>query len=76
MLLNQAKIQDSLEIMSYPKVETNNLPVDLLVYNLETKQTIKLSTKDGKPYSLRDLSTYSYEINLQIAVNIFHSNNY
>ena len=62
VLYNQTKIQDSVEIEAYPKVGAKNLPVDLLVYDLETKKTITLDTRNGKPYHDGNLGTYLYDI--------------
>ncbi len=62
VLYNQTKIQDSVEIEAYPKVGAKNLPVDLVVYDLETKKTIILDTRNGKPYHDGDLGTYLYDI--------------
>lgn len=62
VLYHQTKIQDSVEIEAYPKVGAKNLPVDLLVYDLETKTTITLDLRDGKPYHDGDLGTYIYDI--------------
>lgn len=60
VLLDQTKIQDSLEIMSYPKVGAKNLPVAVLVYDLESKKITLLDTHNGKPYNDGDLGTYLY----------------
>ncbi|KXK24313.1 MAG: dipeptidyl-peptidase IV [Bacteroidetes bacterium OLB12] len=60
VLLDQLKLQDSLEIEAYPKVGALNLPVDLMVYDLETKKTTLLDLRDGKPYHDGDLGTYIY----------------
>lgn len=62
VLYNQTKIQDSLEIEAYPKVGAKNLPVDLLVYDLETKKTVTLDTRDGKPFNDGAIGTYLYDI--------------
>ncbi|HBK72223.1 MAG TPA: peptidase, partial [Flavobacteriaceae bacterium] len=62
VLYDQTKIQNSVEIEAYPKVGAKNLPVDLLVYDLETQQTITLDTRNGKPYHDGDLGTYLYDI--------------
>lgn len=62
VLLNQTTIQDSLEIEAYPKVGAKNLPVDLLVYDLETKKTITLDVRDGKPYNDGAIGTYLYGV--------------
>ena len=60
VLYNQTKLQDSVEIEAYPKVGAKNLPVDLLVYDLETKKTITLDTRNGKPYHDGAVGTYLY----------------
>ncbi|WPR77148.1 S9 family peptidase [Algoriphagus sp. NG3] len=62
VLLNQLSLYDSLEIEAYPKVGEPNLPVDLMVYDLETKEMTELDIRDGKPYSDGDLGTYIYDI--------------
>lgn len=62
VLLNQLKLQDSLEIEAYPKVGADNLPVDLMVYDLDTKKLIQLDIRNGKPFNDGDLDTYIYGI--------------
>ena len=60
VLYHQTKLQDSVEIEAYPKVGAKNLPVDLLVYDIETKKTTRLDTRNGKPYHDGKLGTYLY----------------
>jgi dipeptidyl-peptidase-4 len=60
VLYDQVKIQDSVEIEAYPKVGADNLPVDVMVYDLETKKTTLLDTRDGKPFNDGALGTYLY----------------
>lgn len=62
VLLDQLKLQDSLEIEAYPKVGADNLPVDLMVYNLETKKLTQLDLRDGKPFSDGGPGTYIYGV--------------
>jgi len=62
VLYNQTQTQDSLEIEAYPKVAAVNLPVDLLVYDLESKKTTTLDVRDGKPFSDNYVGTYLYGI--------------
>lgn len=62
VLYHQTKIQDSVEIEAYPKVGAKNLPVDLLVYDLDTKKTVTLDTRDGKPFDDGAIGTYLYDI--------------
>ena len=60
VLLDQVDIYDSLEIMSYPKVGAPNLPVDLMIYDLETKKITNIEARDGKPFEDGPLGTYLY----------------
>ena len=60
VLYDQVKIQDSVEVEAYPKVGADNLPVDVMVYDLDTKQLTLLDTRNGKPYDDGALGTYLY----------------
>lgn len=60
VLLDQLALYDSLEIMSYPKVGEPNLPVDLMVYDLETQQITQFDVRDGQPFEDGPLGTYLY----------------
>jgi dipeptidyl-peptidase 4 len=62
VLLDQLKLYDSLEIMSYPKVGADNLPVDLMMYDLETKKMTKMYTRDGREFNDGALGTYLYGV--------------
>ncbi len=62
VIYNQTRIQDSLEVEAYPKVGAKNLPVNLLVYDLETKKTVTLDTRNGKAYNDGAMATYLYDI--------------
>ncbi|WP_026954907.1 S9 family peptidase [Algoriphagus vanfongensis] len=62
VLLDQLSLYDSLEIEAYPKVGEPNLPVDLMVYDLETKKVTKLDIRDGKPFEDGEMGTYIYDI--------------
>lgn len=62
VLYNQTQIQDSIEIEAYPKVGAKNLPVNLKVYDFETKEITNLDLRDGKSYHDGDLGTYIYDI--------------
>ncbi|MDT0551958.1 S9 family peptidase [Urechidicola vernalis] len=77
VLLNQTKIQDSLEIMSYPKVGAKNLPVDLMIYDLESKKTTLVNARDGQAFNDGAIGTYLYGINWSTDSNelLYHSTN-
>jgi dipeptidyl-peptidase 4 len=63
VVLDQLALYDSLEIMSYPKVGADNQPLDLMVYDLETKKVTKFDTRDGKPFEDGPVGTYLYGMN-------------
>ena len=77
VIYNQTKIQDSLEIEAYPKVGAKNLPVDLLVYDLESKKITELDLRDGQSYNDGALGTYIYGIDWSPDGKelLFHSTN-
>lgn len=62
VLLDQLSLYDSLEIETYPKVGEPNLPVELMVYDLETKELAQFDIRDGKAYQDGELGTYIYDI--------------
>jgi dipeptidyl-peptidase 4 len=62
VLYDQTEIQDSVDIEAYPKVGAENLPVDIMIYNLETKKMIALDVRNGKPFSDDYVGTYIYNI--------------
>ena len=63
VLHNQTKIQDSVDIESYVKVGSENPPVDLYVYDLETKKETKFDVRNGKPFGNYEVGEYIYGIN-------------
>jgi len=60
VVLDQLALYDSLEIMSYPKVGADNQPLDLMVYDLETKKVTKFDTRDGRSFEDGPVGTYLY----------------
>lgn len=60
VLLNQLKLQDSLEVEAYPKVGADNLPVDLMVYDVDSHKLTQFDVRNGKPFRDGDLGTYLY----------------
>jgi dipeptidyl-peptidase-4 len=62
VLLDQLELYDSLEVEAYPKVGEPNLPVDLMVYDLETKKLTEFDIRDGKPFDDGGMGTYIYDI--------------
>lgn len=62
VLYDQTKLQDSVEVEAYPKVGAKNLPVNLMVYDLETKKTTKIDARNGKNYNDGAIGTYLYGV--------------
>jgi len=60
VLLDQLNLQDSLEVEAYPKVGADNLPVDLMVYDVDSKKMIQFDARGGKPFNDGALGTYLY----------------
>jgi dipeptidyl-peptidase-4 len=50
LTLDVSKVQSKLDVEPYMKVGTPNPVVDILIYDLETKQTVTVDVRDGKPF--------------------------
>ncbi|MES2306660.1 MAG: DPP IV N-terminal domain-containing protein [Gemmatimonadota bacterium] len=61
--LNQTKIQSSLDVEAYPKAGVDNPVVDIFVYDLNTRKSVKLDIRDGKPWSNDVVGHYAYNVN-------------
>ncbi|MEO5800796.1 MAG: DPP IV N-terminal domain-containing protein [Gemmatimonadales bacterium] len=61
--LNQTKIQSSLDVEAYPKAGVDNPVVDIFVYDLAAKKSVKLDIRDGKPWSNDVVGHYVYNVN-------------
>lgn len=77
VLYNQTTIQDSVDIEAYPKVGADNLPVDIMVYDLDTEKMISLDVRNGEPFNDGALGTYLYGIEWSPDGSelLFHSTN-
>jgi len=60
--LDQTKLQSRMDIEAYPKAGTPNPVVDVLVYDLGTRKTVKLDVRDGKPFDDDVVGHYVYGI--------------
>lgn len=60
--LDQTKLQSKMDIEAYPKAGVNNPIADLLIYDVDTKKTVKLDVRDGKPFDNSVVGHYAYNV--------------
>ena len=60
--LDETKIQNRLDVEPYMKVGTTNPTVDILIYDLQTKKTVRVEVRDGKPFEDAVLGHYVYGV--------------
>jgi dipeptidyl-peptidase-4 len=60
--LSQTKIQSTLDVEAYPKAGVDNPIVDIFVYDIATKQSVKLDIRDGKAFSNDVVGHYVYAV--------------
>ncbi len=62
LTLDETQFQNRLDVEPYMKVGTPNPVVDLLIYDLDTKQTLTLDVRDGQPFDNAVLGHYVYGV--------------
>lgn len=60
LALGQTRIQNKLDVEPYPKAGGTNPIVDLLIYDVATKETVQVDVRDGKPFDDSVLGHYVY----------------
>jgi dipeptidyl-peptidase-4 len=60
--LDQTKLQSKMDIEAYPKAGVANPIADLLIYDLETKKTLQVDVRDGKPFENSVVGHYVYRV--------------
>jgi dipeptidyl-peptidase-4 len=60
--LDQTKLQSKMDIEAYPKAGVNNPIADLLIYDVDSKKTVKLDVRDGKPFDNSVVGHYAYNV--------------
>ena len=60
--LDQTQIQSSVDTEAYPKSGVVNPVVDLFVYNVATKHSVRMDARDGKPLDNSAVGHYVYKI--------------
>jgi len=59
---DQTKLQSTMDIEPYPKAGVVNPAVDLFIYDVETKKTVQVDVRDGKPFEDSVVGHYVYRI--------------
>ena len=62
VLYRQTEIQDSVEIEPYAKVGAPNPVVDIYIYDVTTKEKIRIDLRDGKLFDNSVVGHYIYDI--------------
>ncbi|MBO0726457.1 MAG: DPP IV N-terminal domain-containing protein, partial [Blastocatellia bacterium] len=60
--LDQTRLQSRMDIEAYPKAGAPNPIADLFVYDLDTKKTIHVDVRDGKPFDNSVIGHYVYNV--------------
>lgn len=60
--LDQTKLQSTVDIEAYPKAGVSNPVADLFVYDVASKQTVKIDVRDGKPFDNNVVGHYVYGV--------------
>ncbi|MES2522882.1 MAG: DPP IV N-terminal domain-containing protein [Gemmatimonadota bacterium] len=60
--MDQTKVQATLDTEAYPKAGAPNPIVDLFVYDLATKQSMKIDVRDGKAFDNDVVGHYVYNV--------------
>src|SRR5258708_3761492 len=60
--LNQTKLQSTIDTEAYPKAGVDNPIVDVLVYDVASKRSVKLDVRDGKPFEDSVVGHYVYHM--------------
>ena len=60
--MDQTKLYSKPDIEAYPKAGYDNPVVELYVYDLATRQRVRMDTRDGKPFTNDVLGHYVYNV--------------
>jgi dipeptidyl-peptidase-4 len=60
--LAQTSVQDKLNVEAYPKAGAPNPVVDVFIYDVETKQSVRVDVRDGKSFDAPVLGHYVYHV--------------
>ncbi len=60
--MNQAQVQDTLDVEAYPKPGAPNPIADVLVYDTTAGQVTRMNVRDGKPFTNDAIGHYVYNV--------------
>ena len=60
--LDQTKIQSTADVEAYAKAGGTNPVVDLFIYDVATKKTVRVDARDGKPFDNSVVGHYVYGV--------------
>jgi dipeptidyl-peptidase-4 len=60
--LDQTKIQSNVDTEAYPKAGAPNPIVDLFVYDVAARKSVKIDVRDGKPFDNSVVGHYVYRV--------------
>jgi dipeptidyl-peptidase-4 len=60
--LDQTRLQSKMDVEAYPKAGVNNPVADIFVYDIDSKKTVKLDVRDGKPFDNSVVGHYVYDV--------------
>ena len=60
--LDQTKVQSTVDTEAYPKAGAPNPIVDLFVYDVASKKSVKIDVRDGKPFDNGVVGHYVYRV--------------
>lgn len=60
--LDQTHLQSKMDIEAYPKAGAPNPVADMFIYDLDTKKTVRVDARDGKPFDNSVMGHYIYRV--------------
>jgi dipeptidyl-peptidase-4 len=60
--LDQTKLQSRMDVEAYPKAGAPNPVAELFIYDLDTKKTVRVDVRDGKPFDNSVIGHYVYNV--------------
>jgi dipeptidyl-peptidase 4 len=60
--LDQTKLQSRMDVEAYPKAGAPNPVADLFIYDVDTKKTVRVDVRDGKPFDNSVIGHYVYNV--------------